>query len=76
MIKVVYRSPTIDFEANIRCSKFQLKTEEGVRVILSIFHYYKIKGSIEVDVKLARSTYDILKMLKYPNTFGDDDVLF
>lgn len=61
---------TIDFEENIRCSKFELKTENDVRVMWSTFHHYKIKGSIEVDVKLTRSIYDILKMLKCPNTYG------
>lgn len=45
---------------------FELNTCEDVRVMWSTFHRYITKGPIKVDVKLARSTNNILKTVKHP----------
>lgn len=39
---------------------------EDLNIMWSTFHYYKIKGPIEVDMKVARSTKVIQKMLRRP----------
>lgn len=43
----------------------KLKTDDNLKVIWSIFYRYLIKGPIEVDATIARSTEDILKMLQH-----------
>lgn len=64
MVKIKYNSPSIDNQRKIRFSKFELKKSEDLRVIWSAFQCYAIKGPIKMNVKVARSTDDILKTMK------------
>lgn len=50
----------------IQFSKFELKKDDKLRVIWSIFYCYETMSLTEVDPTVGRSTKDILKMLKYP----------
>lgn len=47
-------------------NKFELKTDEYLTVMWSTFHPYETKVLIEVDVKVARLTVNIIRMLKCP----------
>ena len=45
-VKIKYCSPSIDNQWKIRLSKFELKMNEDLRVMWSIFHYYTTNGLI------------------------------
>lgn len=64
VVKLEYHSPWIDDEGKIWFTKLEVKTNEDLNVTCSIFYRYSSKGPIEVDVTIARSTRDILKMLQ------------
>lgn len=65
LVKIEYHSPPIDNQGNIEFNKFELKSYEDLWVICNTFHRYATKGSIKMDVKLMKSTDDIMKMMKY-----------
>lgn len=46
VVKLEYRSSSIDNEGKIQLNKFELKTNEDLRVTWSTFHCYKTKGLI------------------------------
>lgn len=52
--KIEYRSSTIDNEGKMRFDKSELKTNEDVRVMWSMFHRHVIKNPIELDVTYTR----------------------
>ena len=66
VVKLKYSSPSIDNDRKIQRNSLKLKTNEDLRVMWSIFHCFETKGMIpiEVDMKIVRSTIDILKMLQ------------
>lgn len=64
MVKIEYRSPSIDNERKMGFNKFELKTDEYLKVMWSTFCRYKIKGPLEVDATVGRSIDDIMQMLK------------
>lgn len=72
MTKIEYCSPTINNERKMKFRKFEMKTNENVRVVWSKFNLYTTKGPIKVDAKLERSTNNILKVMKhYEPSVGD-----
>lgn len=66
VVKLEYRSPSFDNIRKIQFTNFELKTDEHLKFISSIFHYYASKGLIEVDVKITWSVKDIINMLQCP----------
>lgn len=70
VVKIEYHSPLIDNKENISFNKFELKTNEDLKVMWNIYHRYKTKCLIEVDVTIATSVNDIIKMLKRPESFS------
>ena len=67
MVKLEYRSPSVDTEGNIKFTPFELKNDEDLEVMWATFQRYSSKGLIEMDVKLQRSTEDVIKMLQRPH---------
>lgn len=66
VIKLEYRSSSLDNEGKIQFTNFELKTNEDLQVMWSIFYRYASKGLIEVDTKIERPTNDIVNMLQHP----------
>lgn len=66
IVKLEYRSSSIDNERNIQF-KTELKTDADLRVMWNTFNRYETKGLIELNVTIARSIEDIMKMLKRPS---------
>lgn len=64
MVKIGYRSSSFDKEGNVKFSRFEVKMDEDLRFIWSIF-LHAMKGPIEVNATLVRSINDILKILKH-----------
>lgn len=60
----------------MKFSTFELKTSVDVRVLWSTFHCYTINGPIEMDATFARSTNDILKLLKHLQPSIDDEISY
>lgn len=71
VVKLYYHSPSIENEGKIHFNKFELKRNEILTVMWSIFHRYKTKTLIEVDAKIVRSTEDIQKLLKCSTYIND-----
>lgn len=44
-----------------------MKKNEDLRIMWTTFHHHETRGLIKVDVTLAKSIVDILKMLKRLN---------
>ncbi|KAK2356974.1 hypothetical protein QL285_094288 [Trifolium repens] len=63
---VDYRKPSITSDGSVTFSKMQLKNDDDVRTIFSIFSQYSTKEPIELDAKLTRSVDAILANLKHP----------
>jgi hypothetical protein len=63
---VDYRKPSIRSDGSITFSKMQLKNDDDVRTMFSIYSQYSTKGPIELDAKLTRSVDAILANLKHP----------
>lgn len=74
VIKIEYYSPSLYNTWKMKFRKFELKMNEDLRIVWSTFHCYATKDPIEVNVTLARSTDDILKMLKCPQPSLNDEM--
>jgi hypothetical protein len=61
-----YRKPSIRSDGSVKFSKMQLKNDDDVRTMFSIYSQYSTKGPIELDAKLTRSVDAILANLKHP----------
>ena len=66
MVKLKYRSPSLDTEGNLKFTSFELNNDDDLEVMWSTFQRYSSKGPIEVDAKLQRSGEDVIKMLQCP----------
>lgn len=66
VVKLEFRSPSIDNEGKIQFTMLKLKTNGDLKVMWSTFYRYSIKGSIEMDATIQRSDKDIIKMLQRP----------
>ncbi|XP_058751977.1 uncharacterized protein LOC131625098 [Vicia villosa] len=65
VVKLEYRSPSLDTEGNVQFTQFTLKTDDDLKVMWSTFRRYSIKGPLEVDAKIRRFE-DVIKMLQRP----------
>ena len=63
---VDYRKPSIRSDGSVKFSKMQLKNDDDVRTMFSIYSQHSTKGPIELDAKLTRSVDAILANLKHP----------
>src|SRR4051812_24917148 len=52
VVKLEYRSPSLNTEEKIKFTQFALKTNDNLKVMWSTFLRYSSKGPIEVDAKL------------------------
>lgn len=68
MIKIEFRAPLIDIEEKVKYNNFELKTDEGLKVVWRIYHCRPTKGLIEFDMTIARFVDNIIKMFKYPES--------
>ena len=66
VVKLEYRSPSLDTEGKVKFTPFELKNDDNLEVMWSIFQRYSSKGLIEVNAKLQRSREDVIKMLQRP----------
>ncbi|XP_058725795.1 uncharacterized protein LOC131597098 [Vicia villosa] len=66
LVKLEYRSPSLDTEGNVQFTQFALMTDVDLKVMWSTFRQYSTKCPIEVDAKFQRSRKDIIKMLQRP----------
>ncbi|KAK2443186.1 hypothetical protein QL285_014310 [Trifolium repens] len=60
-----YRKPSVRSDGSVMFSKMQLKNDDDVRTMFSIYSQYSTKGPIELDAKLTRSIFAILANLKH-----------
>lgn len=51
VVKLKYHSPSFDSDENIQFTNFELKTDEDLKVMWSVFHRYESKGPIEADAR-------------------------
>lgn len=58
VIKIKYHLPSIDNEGKIRFGKFEMKSDENLKVMWSTNHRYEIKDLIEMDATIVRSVDD------------------
>ena len=66
MVKLEYRSPSLDAEGKVKFTLFQLKNDDDLEVMWETFQQYSTKSQIEMDASLRRSTEDVIKMLQRP----------
>lgn len=66
IVKIEYRSLSIDNRGKIEFNKFELKTHAYVRAMWITYFYFEIKVLVELEVMISRSIKDITKMLKRP----------
>ena len=59
MVKLKYRSPSLDAEGKVKFTRFQLKNDDDLEVMWETFHPYSTKGPIEMDTSLRRSAEDV-----------------
>ena len=64
IVKLEYRSPSIDNEGKIELNKFKLKTQANVRAMWDTYFCFKTKIPLKLEAMLQRSVEDILKMYK------------
>lgn len=76
VVKIEYRSPSIDIEWKIGLNKFELNTNGDFKVTWNTYHWYETKGLIEVFTTIVRSVDDIIHMLKCSESFSIVQVLF
>ncbi|KAK2388929.1 hypothetical protein QL285_062566 [Trifolium repens] len=60
-----YRKPSIRSNGSVTFSKMQLKHNDDVHTMFSIYSQYSTKGPIELDAKLTRSVDAIIANLKH-----------
>jgi hypothetical protein len=58
--EIVYRRPSICADGTVLFTKMELRTDDDVRTMFSIFTRYMTKGPIELDATLVRSVEAIL----------------
>jgi hypothetical protein len=58
--EIVYRRPSICADGTVLFTKKELRTDDDVRTMFSIFTRYMTKGPIELDATLVRSVEAIL----------------
>ena len=66
VVKLEYRSPSLDTEGKVKFTPFELKNDDDLEVMWETFQQYANKGLIELDAKLQRSAEDVIKMLRRP----------
>ncbi|XP_058774717.1 uncharacterized protein LOC131648989 [Vicia villosa] len=66
VVKLEYRSPSLDDEGDVQFTPFDVKNDEDLAVIWITFDRFSSKGPIELDAKLQRSGADVIKMLTHP----------
>lgn len=76
MVKIEYRSPSIDNQGKLKFNNFELKIDEDLKIMLNTYHRYETKCQIEVDAIVAIFFDDIIKMLKLPESSSNVQVLF
>lgn len=64
VVKLYFRSPSIDNDEKISFNNFELKMDEDLTFMWNTFQYYETKCLVELDAKIAISIEDILKLLK------------
>lgn len=74
MFKIEYWPSFTDVDRIIGFGNIHLKTSEDLKLMFFIFQRYETKILIKVDVTLARSKDNILKMLKHPSTVVDGEI--
>lgn len=73
-MKLHYRSSSIDNEWKIQFSNFEMNMNEDLTITWSAFYRYETNGLIEVDAIVARSTKNIINMLKHPQPSLNDEM--
>ncbi|XP_058749009.1 uncharacterized protein LOC131621965 [Vicia villosa] len=63
MVKLEYRSPSLDPEGKVKFTPFELKNDDDLEVMWTSYQQYSSKVSIELDAKLQRSGEDVNKLL-------------
>ncbi|XP_058753434.1 uncharacterized protein LOC131626614 [Vicia villosa] len=66
LVKLEYRSPSLETEGNVQFTQFALKKDDDLKVMFSTFCQYSTKGPIKVDAKIQRFGEDFVKMLLRP----------
>lgn len=64
IVKLRYRSSSIDNEGKIEFNNFKMKKSVDFRAMWNRIFRYEIKVLIEVDVTISRSIEDIMKILE------------
>ena len=67
VVKLEYRSPSLNDEGGIKFTPFEIKNDEDLAVLWTTFDRFSSKGPIELDAKLQRSADDVIKMLTHPH---------
>src|SRR3954464_1203612 len=67
VVKLEYRSPSLNDEGDIEFTPFKIKNDEDLAVLWTTFDRFSSKGPIELDAKLQRSGADVIKMLTHPH---------
>lgn len=69
IVKLGYRSSSIDNRGKIEFNNFEFKKDADVRVVWNTYFHFKTKVSLELQAKISRPFKDILKMLKCPHGY-------
>lgn len=64
VVKLMYRSSSLDSEGKIHFTNFERKTNKDLQVMWITFYIYTSKDLIEVDAEIERSVNDIINMLQ------------
>ena len=66
IVKLEYRTSSIDNGGKIEFNKFELKTQADVRAMWNTYFRFETKVLLELEATISRSVEDIVKMLKRP----------
>lgn len=66
ILKLEYRSSSIDNERKIEFNKFEFKTQTDVRAMWNTYFCFKTKVLLELEATISKSAENIAKMLEHP----------
>lgn len=70
MREIEFREDLIDTDGMVKYNLIELKTDEDVKDMWRSFCRRLTKGPIKLDPEISRSTNDIIKMMKHPESSG------